>query len=250
LNAQLEGHQYMSELQTSKAIVFLDFDGTVTRRDAIDAILEVYADPRWVSLEADWQTGRIGSRDCLQLQMALVRATRQQIDALLDDIEIDAGFESLLEACVGNGVAVHIISDGFDYCIVRILARLGHDVTSQVTSISASQLVLEGHIWRTEFPFFHQSCGHGCATCKPAVMGLLNRTNAPAVFVGDGLSDRYAVESADLVFAKNELASYCRENSIAHNAYRNLEEVGTDINRWLLSGMFLEAQRKKTRASA
>jgi len=35
----------MTKLQTPKAILFLDFDGTITRRDAIDAILEVYAAP-------------------------------------------------------------------------------------------------------------------------------------------------------------------------------------------------------------
>ncbi|MCU1266816.1 MAG: phosphoserine phosphatase [Acidobacteria bacterium] len=239
----------MSELQTPKAIVFLDFDGTITRRDAIDAILEVYADPQWVSLETDWQEGRIGSRDCLQSQMALVRATHTQLDALLDEIEIDEGFEALLETCVANGVGAHIISDGFGYCISRILARLGHEVAAQLAGISASRLVLEGDVWRTEFPFFHQSCGHGCATCKPAVMRLLNHTNAPVVFVGDGLSDRYAVECADHVFAKSGLAAYCRNNSIEHTAYQSLEEVATVLDRRLLSGRFLEAERK-TRASA
>lgn len=239
----------MTEVQTPKAIVFLDFDGTITRRDAVDAILEVYADPQWVSLEEDWQTGRMGSRDCLQSQMAIVRATRSQLDALLDEIEIDEGFGTILETCATYGVPAHIISDGFDYCIRRILARSGNGFASMVNSISASHLRFEGHVWRTEYPFFHQSCGHGCATCKPAVMRLLNRTNAPAVFVGDGLSDRYAVESADLVFAKNELAAYCRDNSVAHTPYQGLAEVGAQLNRWLLSRRFLRAGRK-TRASA
>jgi 2-hydroxy-3-keto-5-methylthiopentenyl-1-phosphate phosphatase len=181
--------------------------------------------------------------------MALVRATRPELDALLDEIEIDEGFGVLLDMCAAHGVAAHIVSDGFDNCIRRILARLDNGVASLVNSVSASQLLLEGHLWRTEFPFFHQSCAHGCATCKPAVMRLLNSTNAPAVFVGDGLSDRYAVESADLVFAKNELAAYCRDNSVAHTPYRNLAEVAAQLDRWLVSRLFLKAERK-TRASA
>src|SRR5262249_6907381 len=70
-------------LPVTTPMVFLDFDGTITRRDATDAILEAYADPRWLQLEEAWKHGRIGSRECLTAQMALVRASREEIDALL-----------------------------------------------------------------------------------------------------------------------------------------------------------------------
>jgi 2-hydroxy-3-keto-5-methylthiopentenyl-1-phosphate phosphatase len=51
-------------------------------------------------------------------------------------------------------------------------------------------------------------------------MRLLNPGNAPALFAGDGLSDRYAVESASLVFAKNGLATYWsqKRSSMFHSA--------------------------------
>src|SRR5258706_15025878 len=98
----------MIELQTP--ILFLDFDGTISRRDAVDAILETYADPEWLTLEAEWRDGRIGSRDCLRAQMALVRASRTQIDALLDEIGIDEDLVALLEMCAMHQVSTHIIS--------------------------------------------------------------------------------------------------------------------------------------------
>src|SRR5947207_2419736 len=104
-------------------IVFLDFDGTITRRDATDVILEAYADPHWLRIEEEWKAGRISSRECLTAQMALVTASRAEIDALLDRVEIDDGFVSLLQTCSAHDVAVHIVSDGFDYCIERILSR-------------------------------------------------------------------------------------------------------------------------------
>jgi 2-hydroxy-3-keto-5-methylthiopentenyl-1-phosphate phosphatase len=69
-------------------------------------------------------------------------------------------------------------------------------------------------------------------------MRLLNPTNAPAIFVGDGLSDRYAVECADLVFAKNDLARYCRDNSIEHNEYTTLSEVEQQIKAWMIARKF------------
>src|SRR6267142_4367413 len=109
----------MTELQ--KPVLFLDFDGTISRRDAVDAILETYADPKWLTFEAEWCAGRMGSRDCLRAQMALVRATRKQIDELLDEIGIDPGLVALLEMCATHDLPAHIVSDGFDYCIRRIL---------------------------------------------------------------------------------------------------------------------------------
>ncbi len=234
----------MTVLQTPKAILFIDFDGTITRRDAVDAILEAYADCSWLTFEAEWRAGRMGSRDCLRAQMALVRATRNQLDALLDEIEIDQGLVALLEMCAQHEVPAHIISDGFDYCIRRILGRASKRVPALLRGarVCASRLEVRGHLWRTEFPFFHQTCAHGCATCKPAVMRLLNRTNAPAVFVGDGLSDRYAVASADLVFAKDGLAEYCNEHFVEHTSYNNLEDVATSLDRWLISRVFAEEE--------
>src|SRR6266850_1597251 len=226
----------MTELQTPKAILFLDFDGTITQRDAVDAILEAYTDPEWLTFETEWRAGRMGSRDCLRAQMNLVHASRAQLDALLDEIEIDDGLIPLLETCVAHNIPAHIVSDGFDYCIRRILSRSRRvSALLRGAHVCASQLDARGRVWHTEFPFFHQTCGHGCATCKPAVMRLLNPTNATALFVGDGLSDRYAVESANLVFAKNGLAKYCDENEIEHNLFRSLNDVASHLDRWAIS---------------
>src|SRR5215813_6390186 len=235
----------MTHSHTPKAMLFLDFDGTITRRDVVDVILETYADQRWLTFEADWRAGRIGSRDCLQAQMALVSATHQQLDMLLDSIAVDERLTDLLKLCAGQNISAHIISDGFDYCITQILARALNGNAQLIRSVCASHLEVRTHPWRTEFPYFHQSCGHGCATCKPAVMRLLNPGNVPAVFVGDGLSDRYAVESADLVFAKNELARYCRARSIFYAEYENLADVDRYLKRWLTARSFLTDQRRR-----
>jgi len=230
--------------QSKKPIVFLDFDGTITKRDAVDAILETFADPRWLEIEEEWKQGRIGSRECLGAQMRLVRATKDQVDALLDSIEIDEGFVKLLETCATRGVEAHIISDGFDYCIDRILARpsLNLRVRLNGVRILSSHLEADRDRWLVDFPSFHQSCGHGCATCKPAMMSLLNRDGGPTIFVGDGLSDRYAATSADLVFAKDKLAAFCREQQIAHRQFRSLADVAEQLDELLRSGTAIEQE--------
>ena len=226
----------MTDSQRPRAVLFLDFDGTITRRDVVDVILESYADPNWLVYEAAWRAGRIGSRDCLHAQMSLVDLTQQQLDSLLDSIPVDEGLVDLFETCAAQKIPAHIISDGFDYCLDRILGRALNGHRSLIKSVRASHLEVSAHPWRTQFPYFQESCRHGCATCKPEVMRVLNPTGAPAIFVGDGLSDRYAVENANVVFAKSELLSYCRANSIPHVAYENL----TDVAAHLQSLMFRE----------
>ena len=76
-------------------------------------------------------------------------------------------------------------------------------------------------------------------------MRLLNPANVPAIFVGDGLSDQYAVESADLVFAKNGLATYCGENSLEYISFNDLGEVAWRLDHWLVARVFTEGELKK-----
>ena len=54
---------------------FVDFDGTITKKDVVDMILERFADPSWKTVEKDWTEGKIGSRECLTKQLALVSAS-------------------------------------------------------------------------------------------------------------------------------------------------------------------------------
>lgn len=223
-----QNHQQVNNNQQLQPVLFLDFDGTIARRDVTDAILESFADDRWLEIERQWRSGLIGSRDCLRAQMALVRASRKMLDALIDSIEVDEGFALLLEVCARHGVAAHIASDGFDYCIRRILERPRLRLSGLLRGVRICASHLEeacGGRWQTDFPFFKQVCAHGCATCKPAVMRLLNPAGAPAVFVGDGLSDRYAARAADLVFAKSSLAAHCRGHGPAYVPFEELDEV-------------------------
>jgi 2,3-diketo-5-methylthio-1-phosphopentane phosphatase len=214
---------------TAKPVVFLDFDGTITRRDATDAILDAYARPEWLQVEQAWAAGQIGSRECLTRQMALVEASPDEVNHLLDAIEIDPGLVSLLEACAAGAVPVHIISEGFDYCIQRILLRPSLNLAQYLRGVQ----IVSGHVEpvgrRWQVGFQTAPCVHGCGTCKPVTMDRLNPAGAPIVFVGDGLSDRHAAGRADVVFAKERLAAFCDQQAIAYTPYDTLATVA----RWL-----------------
>ena len=221
------------------AALFLDFDGTITVQDATDAILDAFADPAWLQIESAWLSGQIGSRECLAAQMALVTATRNEVDLLLDGIGVDPGFAMLLDACAAHAVPVHIVSDGFDYCIERILTRQDLNLVARPTDsqIVSSTLQPDGGRWRATFTHPQELCAHGCATCKPAAMARLKAVGAVTMFVGDGISDRYAATCADIVFAKDKLAAYCEAASIAYAPFDTLAVVAGGIERLLRAGL-------------
>lgn len=225
-----------SPLRRHAPTVFLDFDGTISRVDVVDAILDRYADPLWMEVEEDWRAGRLGSRACLARQMALVRASASQMDSLVDAIDIDEGFVPLLEACDRAGSPVHIVSDGFDYCIRRILARLPPSSARLVARITICASHLEPAAdgrWHTAFPFPGVTCEHGCATCKPAMMRALAPPGVPTIFVGDGLSDRHAVAEATTVFAKTSLAAHCATEGVVHTRFDGLADVAVGIEEYV-----------------
>lgn len=215
--------------------LFLDFDGTITSRDATDAILEAYADPAWRDVEEAWQAGQIGSRECLRRQMSLVAASPSELDTLLDGIGIDDGFAALLDLKTAYGLPLHIVSDGFDYCIRRILRRPSLDPRHHIKeiTIASSQLLSTDGGWKVEFP--HGGCAHGCATCKPAVMAAIAGSGF-RIFVGDGLSDRHAAAAADLVFAKDKLAAHCDHQAISYVPFDNLAAVAAHLESLLCGG--------------
>ena len=227
-------NSYLTEMFLDEGIpiLFIDFDGTISKRDVIDRILEEFADERWLETEDRWIAGEIGSRECLQKQFSFVKAAPGELNEFIDALELDEGFLPLVNFCAESDIGIHIVSDGFDYYIRRMLdkAVLNRQQLRRI-NVWANRLTASGeNFWRTEFPHSRQVCGDGCATCKPAVMRLNNPYAAPSIFVGDGLSDRFAAVEADVVFAKGKLKDFCRKKTIPVTEYSNLRQVAESLD--------------------
>lgn len=198
--------------------VTLDFDGTVTRADTVDAIHEAFALPIWRDVEALWEAGEIGSFDCMTRQAALLRVAPAELDAFLDRVEVDWGLPGLLRACARAGAPVAVVSDGYDRAARRVLARMG----AARLPIYANRLQPgAGDRWRLSSPHRAEGCAAGTCKCALAAAAAQPLT----VLIGDGRSDRCLARRADLVFAKPALADWCRHKRIAHIAIRGLDDV-------------------------
>jgi 2,3-diketo-5-methylthio-1-phosphopentane phosphatase len=177
-------------------------------------------------VEQQWMQGTIGSRECLERQIALVDAPAKDLHAVIDAVPLDPDFTRFCKFAGKRRLPLYILSDGFDYVIRRVLKRAG--VGRQFKSGSnlfASALRVEGRRLAPSFPHLPDPCEHGCATCKAALIQSLHEGRRPVVFVGDGMSDRFAVEFADVIFAKRHLLAYCRENGIACHPFETFQDV-------------------------
>ncbi len=202
--------------------IFCDFDGTISIQDATDFVLSRYADPQWEEIEQDWRRGVIGSAQCMQRQVALIRATKEQLDAALDEIEIDPSFTLFTRFCHAQGISLTVISDGVDYFIQRILAR--YELSS--LPVIANRLTVSKLKERVDFrltsPFAEWACASFAGVCKCSAVG--SATGA-RVYIGDGQSDFCVANKSDLVFAKGKLAEFCAEQEIEFIPYRQFDDI-------------------------
>jgi 2-hydroxy-3-keto-5-methylthiopentenyl-1-phosphate phosphatase len=215
-------------------IIFSDFDGTITQTDVTDQILNELAHPSWREVEQEWVRGAIGSRECLERQLALVDATRKELDSLIDSVPLDPHFAGFVRFVEEQRIPFYVVSDGFDYVIRRVLRRSGvNGHLRNGTHLFASSLRVEGRHLTPLFPHSDPPCEHGCATCKPLIMRQAGAGHDPIIFIGDGLSDRFAVEAANLVFAKRQLLAYCHEKQIDSIGFDTFKDIQTVVERYL-----------------
>jgi 2,3-diketo-5-methylthio-1-phosphopentane phosphatase len=203
--------------------IICDFDGTISRRDTTDFVLERLADPAWRTLEDDWVASRISAAECMRGQIALIGGAQADLDDLLDTVELDPGFTTFVDWCEAHGLPVSIASDGVDYFIGRILRRHGLDELEVV----ANQLVGAPGAWRLEQPWARTGCAAGSGVCKCEVAEPPADAQAPQtlVYVGDGRSDFCVSGRADILFAKGALADYAAARGQAFHPFDTFHDV-------------------------
>ena len=200
--------------------IICDFDGTITEGDVLGVIFSRFADPAWLSIEQEIDSGVTTLQDGIARQTALVRVSQAEFDAVLDEQRLSPGFLEFLAETDRLGLPFTVASSGYDYAIERIFAR--HGIAH--LDIAAGHIEFSGdNTVAYTTPNSNPDCAVDNATCKCSVMGRLR--NRKTVFIGDGTADQCPAEAADFVFAKDSLIDYCRENGIAHVPFHTFADL-------------------------
>ncbi len=213
--------------------ILVDYDGTIALTDVSDTITLTFLS---AELEADlnerYRTGRIGSRDVMELEAGLMPADHPAIEAILDLVAAqphDPAFAPFVRRARAAGIPVEIVSDGFGFFIGPAMERLG--IRDDV-AIATALTTFDGDRANIEFPNGHPTC-RVCGTCKRNRVFAHRAAGRAVVFVGDGESDRYAAGYSDFVFAKRGLLRICEGYGWPHMGWHDFN----DVDAWLVRAL-------------
>ncbi len=208
-------------IDLATASVFFDFDGTITTVDIGCHLLDRLVGPAWHELDARYARGEIGSRELLTDEWALVEGDEALARSVAAEIAIDPAFAPLVHALQAAGAEVVVISDGFGFYVEDACQPLGIEVLTNDVDFATGEV---------RFPHEDRCCPcSSCGVCKQAPIKDAQWRGRTTVLVGDGTSDRKAALLADHVFAKGDLASWCRAFGVAFRPFTTLVDVAAAL---------------------
>jgi 2,3-diketo-5-methylthio-1-phosphopentane phosphatase len=197
---------------------FIDFDGTITKRDVCAAMVTEFAREGWEEINLQWEAGTLSTEECAGLTLELMDALPEQLNAFFDKMDIDNSFLEFVAWAKRQEYPISILSDGYDNYIERILTREGLKIPYY-----ANHLKYEGR-WRIQCLHSDKDC-QKCGVCKKDLMQELIQPGYASIYIGDGYSDICPAQYADLVFAKDTLARLCMAQGIAFYEYSDFDEI-------------------------
>ncbi|HMB26674.1 MAG TPA: HAD-IB family phosphatase [Blastocatellia bacterium] len=204
----------------TKPHIFSDFDGTITETDTL-VFLATRLGGGARMVEAIGRLigeGNLSLRDGIAAEMRSIRKPFAEAERLLrEEVRIDAGFAPLARWSGEKKIPLTILSAGFHQIIDLFISRDEFpDLEILANHISPNEEIGWQCRFRDGTDWGHDKASH----LKEA-----QAVGEYVIFIGDGLSDQAAAESADEVFAKHALAEYCRERRINCHEYQMFDEI-------------------------
>jgi len=212
-------------MYANKFAIMCDFDGTITKIDVGHQVYTKFGDERWLEINNRWRRGEISSRDCLIGEYDLIDADENEVIEHIWKMEIDPGFIKLTDLCKVNNIPLVVVSDGFDFYINPVLEKYG----VENIPVFCNKMRFNGRKVELSFPYFEKGCGV-CGNCKRFHVENFKKDSQIVIYIGDGLSDKFAAKTADVVFAKDELMVYLEDNDVKFIPFNKID----DVNCWLV----------------
>jgi 2-hydroxy-3-keto-5-methylthiopentenyl-1-phosphate phosphatase len=206
----------------------IDFDGTLSVGDTVDAMLERFADDRWKVLEDEWLKGNITAIECMKQQLDLVEVDQVTLETFFRGIQLDASFIPF-HKYISQFSKVAIVSDGLDHAIDVAT----HNADIPAMPIYANKLTFKSNGVSISYPYRNPGCKAGNGVCKCQIADQLSAdVGGPVVLIGDGKSDYCLAKHADIVFAKGKLITHCEQENIPFRRFQTFAEVLEVVKSW------------------
>lgn len=222
---------------TPPAIVFTDWDGTVTLQDSNDYITETlgFGRPRRLEINDEILNGRISFRDGFRQMLESIPVPFDEcVDVLLKNVKLDPGFKDFYTWCDARGIPIIVVSSGMHPIIHALLKNLVGDEAIAKIDILSNDVKIDGDKWDIVYKDPESPFGHDKAKSIKEWLDAHNYTkeSVPLLFyAGDGVSDLSAAKETNLLFAKHgkDLITYCKRENIPYTEFNDFEDIFTKV---------------------
>jgi 2-hydroxy-3-keto-5-methylthiopentenyl-1-phosphate phosphatase len=218
-------------VKVRKQVVFCDFDGTVTEKDNIIAIMNEFAPEGWDEIKEAVLDRSISIREGVGKMFSLLPVTQKEeiIGYAVKNARIRPGFQEFLDFASEEGIPVYIVSGGIDFFIEPIIQQF-----EPLAGVYCNSSDFSGETIKIDWPnSCDDQCSNDCGCCKPSIMRKLEQSGDYKIVIGDSVTDLEAAKQADLVLARDYLKDKCAEWEIPHRPFETfydcIEALKTEI---------------------
>ncbi|NGQ95230.1 2-hydroxy-3-keto-5-methylthiopentenyl-1-phosphate phosphatase [Brevibacillus sp. SYP-B805] len=206
-----------------KLVLFCDFDGTITEKDNIVAIMRRFAPPEWEALTEQILGQKISVREGVgKLFSLLPSALKDEITRfIVQEARIRPGFAEFVRFCDERGIELLITSGGIDFFVDPILAPFnlrgpiycnGSDFSGETITITWPHACDE-------------HCHNDCGMCKTTIIRRYDPDTCFRVVIGDSITDLAGAKIADFVIARSFLEKKCAELGLPYKPFATFHDV-------------------------
>ncbi|CCF59727.1 hypothetical protein KAFR_0H03170 [Kazachstania africana CBS 2517] len=227
-----------------KAVIFSDFDGTITWQDSNDYLTDTLGfgkEERLKIFEGVLDGTKPFREGFTQMISSIETPLPECLAILKEKIQLDPGFKKTYEWSLEHSVPLIVVSSGMKPIIKALLENMLGEEAIKNLEIVANDVELDANnkmtvTYRDETPFGHDKSKSIDNFKAHYEAQLPEGAEKPTYFYcGDGISDLSAAKECDLLFAKRgkDLVTYCKRQNVPFHEFDTFEDILRSMNQVL-----------------
>ncbi|MGC8528708.1 MAG: HAD-IB family phosphatase [Leptospirillia bacterium] len=198
------------------AIVFSDFDGTITQEETFSQLMREFAPEAAKQMIPRLLSGEITLREGVPAVLETISSsTFPSMERRMREAPLRPGFEEFLNTLEHLGIPLVVLSGSIEPLVLATL----HPYRNRIERIVAAKVDLSGPFLKITSPY----ADHDELVFKP---GVIQSFNPPQkIIVGDSVTDFSMARMGNLVFARSLLAKKLEEEGRKYIPFETFFEI-------------------------